>query len=421
MKKDTPVRRQNQIRRWVVTLAAGSLLFSLAAWPALRGPRGLAREDREAVRRAYVRLTSSLPTLRDSTVRAEAVEEFRRCADSLGAPVTHDSAVTFVYFGSARRVRVAGEFNGWNPESDTLTPVEGTRMFHRTLPLRPDARVEYKLVVDSLWVLDPLNPRVAAGGYGENSDLRMPRYTPDAFAISRAGVARGSIDTLFFASTILGRTHPLFVYVPHRPGPEPLPAVYVLDGGQYLEFARMHRALDNMIADGILRPILVVFADPRTDLLDPGSNTRRVDYALSEDFLRALVKELVPFISGRFRVSGLPGQTAIMGASLGGLTATYAVWRAPDVFGTALVQSPAYWWENEKLLRMMTETPARGGRFFIDTGIYHDALPFAPKVRDLLVRQGREVAYAEVPQGHNWTHWQSRTPAALRFFAGRGR
>jgi enterochelin esterase family protein len=196
--------------------------------------------------------------------------------------------------------------------------------------------------------------------------------------------------------------------------------LYVLDGGQYLEFAHMDRALDNMLADRLIRPLLVVFCDPRTDPRAETSNKRRIDYVLSDNFLRAMVEELLPVIAARYRVSDSPDGTAIMGASLGGLTATYAVWRRPDVFGVALIQSPAYWWEDEKLLRMMTKTPARGGRFWIETGIYHDAQAVAPKIRDLLRSQGRAVAYSEVSQGHNWTHWQSCVPAALRYFAGTG-
>jgi len=208
------------------------------------------------------------------------------------------------------------------------------------------------------------------------------------------------------------------VYRPHNPGTEPLPVLYVLDGGEYISRARMNQTLDNLLADGRLRPLIVVFFDPRTDPRDPASNKRQTDYILNGLFVRAMVEELAPFISGRYSVAGTPDKTAIMGASLGGLASTYAVWRSPDVFGVALIQSPSYWWEEEKLLGLIGRTPTRGGRFWIGTGTIHDAQEVAPRMRDLLRSQGREVTYTEIPQGHNWTHWQSRIPAALSFFVG---
>ncbi len=397
---------------------AGLIVFGLSAYLFCSGLPGVLRLDRATLLREYRRLNGLLASETDPARRMRAVHAFARMADSLGAPVTDDFSAIFLYFGPAGRVSVAGEFNRWNPDADTLARVPGTTMFFREVPFPRNARVEYKLIADSVWTLDPLNPRTASGGYGENSDLRMPGYVPDSFAVSRAGVGRGRIDTLSFSSRLLGRAHPLFVYTPREPGPDPLPVLYVLDGGEYLSFARMHQALDNLLAERRLRPLLVVFFDPRTNSLDPASNKRGEDYALNDRFVQAMVEELVPFVAARYDVARTPANTAILGASLGGLTATYAVWRHPEVFGVALSQSPSYWLQDEKILDMVRKTPARGGRFWIDTGTFYDARDVAPKMRDLLRSQGREVTYTENPQGHNWTHWQSRIPAALQFFAG---
>jgi enterochelin esterase family protein len=315
-------------------------------------------------------------------------------------------------------VRIAADFNRWNPEADTLTPVAGAEMFFRTIRLPRDSRIEYKLVVDSLWMTDPLNPHIVRGGFGENSELRMPAFVPDSLAAPKAGVAPGTIDTLAFTSRLLGRTHPVFVYSPFDAGPDPLPVLYVLDGGEYLSIARMNLTLDNLIAGRRIRPLLAVFFDPRTNTNDPASNRRMSDYTLNETFVQSMMEELVPFVSSRYRIADQPGETGLLGASLGGLASTYAVWRNPEVFGVALVQSPAYRWNDERIFDLVTKTPARGGRFWIETGTIHDAGEYAFRMRDLLRSQGREVAYAEVPQGHNWVHWQWTIPAALEFFVG---
>jgi enterochelin esterase-like enzyme len=406
------------MRLLIGSALAGLIVFGLSAYLSCRGQNSALRLDRATLLREYRRLSGLLAFETDPARRTRAVDAFARMADSLGAPVTDDVSAIFLYFGHAGRVRVAGEFNRWNPEADTLARVPGTTMFVREVPFPRNARVEYKLIADSVWMLDPLNPRTASGGYGENSDLRMPGYLPDSFAVARAGISRGRIDTLSFSSRLLGRAHPLLVYMPREPGPDPLPVLYVLDGGDYLSFARMHQTLDNLLAGRRLRPLLVVFFDPRTNPPDPATNRRGEDYTLNDRFVLAMAEELVPLIRGRYDVAHTPEQTGILGTSLGGLAATYAVWQRPEVFGVALIQSPSYWWEDEKILGLVRKAPAQGGRFWIETGTFYDARELAPKMRDLLRSQGREVAYAENPQGHNWTHWQSRIPAALQFFAG---
>ncbi|GGZ80139.1 alpha/beta hydrolase [Algibacter mikhailovii] len=60
-------------------------------------------------------------------------------------------------------------------------------------------------------------------------------------------------------------------------------------------------------------------------------------------FLQFLVETLKPKIDAAFRTQIDVQNTAIMGASLGGLFAHYAAFKAPDVFGKAGVFSPSFW------------------------------------------------------------------------------
>ncbi len=84
-------------------------------------------------------------------------------------------AVTFrLVAAGARRVNLAGEFNGW---SDSALPLQGpdaAGAFAVTIPLAP-GRYQYKFVVDGQWKQDPANPQGKDDGFGgQNSLLEVP-------------------------------------------------------------------------------------------------------------------------------------------------------------------------------------------------------------------------------------------------------
>ena len=331
-----------------------------------------------------------------------------------------DSSVTFVYRGSARHVYVAGDPNGWDPSGDEMERETGTDIFVRRWKADPAARFEYKLVVDSSWILDPLNPRTAPGGFGENSEVRMPMYRFPAETLPRAGIAHGTIDTTTFASTLLGRRLALYVYLPpgYRATAGRYPVMYVTDGGEYLSRTGMNNAIDNLIAGGDILPLIAVFIDPRTDPADPRTSTRMTDYALNNTFVRALCEELLPLVKARYRSADAPGNTAIMGASMGGLIATYAAFTHPGVFGFCAALSPSYQWQNDTIITMIRREGRRDFRMYLGTGTIRDAETRSRVLRDVMSAKGYRITYGEYPESHNWLNWRGRLADILRTFRG---
>jgi chromosome partitioning protein len=69
--------------------------------------------------------------------------------------------------------KLAGDFNGWVPDSGTVLKRHGDGSWTKFFPLRP-GRYEYKLVVDGQWVVDPLNPKRVGNDVGSmNSVLEV--------------------------------------------------------------------------------------------------------------------------------------------------------------------------------------------------------------------------------------------------------
>lgn len=343
------------------------------------------------------------------------VENVRRSGEAL----VHDSTVWFLYHGNGTRVSVAGDINGWNPAADTMTRVPGTDLHYLTKTLHPAARFEYKIVVDSNWILDPLNPRQAAGGFGPNSEIRMPAYRPPTDTDYRQDIPHGRIDSLLLHSSLLGRSHPVFVYLP--PGYDSAslisyPVMYVTDGAEYMSLGGMTNALDNLQASNQLCPLVAIFVDPRTDMKNPATSMRMTDYTLNTTFVRFLIEEVRASLMKQYRLTTKPSDTGIMGASLGGLIATYATLTRPDVFGFSAAQSPSYWWSDGAIYGHADSAKERGRRFYIDTGMIRDAQEGALRMKAILERGGHSVHYAEHPESHNWTNWRARIGRILQIF-----
>ncbi|MFN0157929.1 MAG: alpha/beta hydrolase-fold protein [Bacteroidota bacterium] len=397
-------------------LSVASLITTAAA------QKSLALDHRNSVGALGEHFTGFLDRVRSSpgTARQQIVDEFATKLKAYGRAIVEDSVVYFVYQGEATRVAVPGDLNGWHPASDTMTAVEGTDLFYLPKTIDMAARFEYKFAVDSTWILDPFNQQQAIGGYGANSEIWMPRYVPPTEILPNPDIPHGRIDTFAVESTLLGRTHPVFVYLPpnYKKQSARYPVIYVTDGGEYLSLGLMNNVLDNLIAAKRIQPVIGVFIDPRTDIRDAATSMRMHDYTMSDTFVNFLVTELVPRIRKNYRVTDDPANTAIMGASLGGLIATYASYKHPDVFGLCAAQSSSYWWNKDSIVALMREGPKKHVRFYIDTGTIFDAQEGVRKMRDVLRERGYEFSYAEYPEGHNWVNWRARIDAILEYFWG---
>lgn len=362
-----------------------------------------------------------LDTEKDSASKRTLVDAYVTRVKNLGRPVIEDTTVYFMYVGNARHVGMASDLNGWSDSSDTMKRIEGTDFFYLPKTIDEAARFEYKLVVDSTWILDPLNKQQAFGGYGPNSEIWMPHYSPPKEIEFRQDIPHGTVDTLTFGGKLLGRSHPVYIYTPpgYKQSRKRSPCIYVTDGGEYISLALMLNVLDNLLADKRIEPVVGIFVDPRTDGRDARTSTRMFDYSMSDTFVNAIITELRPRLLKQYRLATTPEQTAIMGASLGGLISTYAAYTHPEIFGLCGSQSPAFWWKERGIFKLIEGGPKKQIKFYIDTGTIRDARVEASQMRDLLLAKGYEVKYGEYPEGHNWVNWRARLSDMLTYFWGR--
>jgi hypothetical protein len=73
----------------------------------------------------------------------------------------------------AKKVSIAGDFNGWNPEGIVLENADGQGTFVATVPLGRGSH-EYMFLVDGKWLTDPTASETRPDGFGRsNAVLRL--------------------------------------------------------------------------------------------------------------------------------------------------------------------------------------------------------------------------------------------------------
>ncbi|RME02247.1 MAG: hypothetical protein D6812_06500 [Deltaproteobacteria bacterium] len=340
--------------------------------------------------------------------RPAIAERFRQ---GHASPYVAGESATFFYVGSAKEVCVAGDFNHWQPHH--MKRVAGAPFFHLTRRFPPKARLDYKLVIDGAWHLDPNNPRQVPGGYGPNSELRMPGYTdPPSFA-RRKHEIRGTLRFLRLESKIYQRMRSIILYLP--PGytqERAYPALYIHDGGEYLSLAGLHLTVEGMIERGEIEPLVLVLIPPLY---------RTIEYAMNRIYERFIVKEVVPFAEREAHLSPTPQDRGLLGPSLGGLISTFIALRNPDTFGRVIGQSSAFQWQGGKILDLVRKTERQPIEFVLDCGIFEGIIQINRRMRDLLQAKGYPLAWAEYPEGHSWGSWRAHAGWAIEQHWGRKR
>lgn len=246
-----------------------------------------------------------------------------RPAPIVSPEVQAEGKVTFRFRSAlAKSVAVRGQ---WTKEA--LPMAQGADgVWALTLERVPAGVWEYSLVVDGLAVLDPVNQAMKPAREMTRSILHVPAQPPAPWDLQ--AVPHGTLHQHEYASKSLGRLRELRVYTP--PGYEKEAGktypLFVLQHGSgdndrtWTEHGKAHWILDNLIAAGKARPMVVVMLDGHANAPAPmGDTTRRA--AAMEAFRRELLEDALPLVESLYRVEKDPAKRALAGLSMGGAQA----------------------------------------------------------------------------------------------------
>lgn len=333
-------------------------------------------------------------------------------------PLAVADSVAFLYRGEALNISFLGDFNGWDLQDGTAMRLDDTDIWMREEVFPLDARLDYRIIRDG-WdpLLDPENPRTQRSGDGDNSVLPMPDYVPSPWVERQAGVAQGFLYARSLASTSLGYTVGYQVYAPaDYAGLTDLPVLYVTDGHEYADdlMGSMVIVLDNLIDQGLIRPLMAVFIDPRVG----GANLREDQYGLNQGFVDFVVDELVPTIDGEFATSTSRLDRGLLGSGLGGLNAAWFGLQAHEVFFRLGIQSPDFSFQDEALLDLYDAAPVLDLDIFMTWGTFHDMGDVTLRFQAILDTKGYQYSHRIVNEGHSWGSWRAQLDDILIGFWG---
>jgi enterochelin esterase family protein len=245
----------------------------------------------------------------------------------LNTPEVHsDDSVTFQFLApNAQEVKLARE----GAEPVAMTKDDKGVWTVTTPPLPPDY-YGYSLFVDGVRMLDPYNhglvPNLLSPGNFVHvaAEQALPWDTTD--------VPRGEIHHHFYKSTVADDQRDFYVYTP--PGYDPAakktyPVLYLLhgysdDANGWTAVGRANVILDNLIAQGKAKPMIVVMplGYGTMEIIRNGwggladhPQVRELNFS---KFREALLTEVMPKVESEYRVSTDRNSRAIAGLSMGG-------------------------------------------------------------------------------------------------------
>ncbi len=364
----------------------------------------------------------SIVDLADVGERTAQLNAFWTTLQNAGqVPYAQGDQVAFLYRSSASSVSWPGDFNGWNPNSAGWqgTRFAGTDLWILEKTLPTDARLDYKVVANGNWLLDPANSLQMWGGFGPNSELRMPDYVFDQNTVRQPGVPRGNLTgNITTNSSHLGYNVNYRVYTPAGYDDQQLtnlPTVYVTDGHEYSadHLGSTVVVLDNLIDAGTLQPTIAVFVDPR----DPssGQNRRIEQYTGNPAFVNFVANELVEEIDAEYRTLDAATGRTILGTSLGGVNSAYFGGTRSDVFENIAVQSPSNFSSIFGLYQ--TQSLQDDVDLYVTAGTIGDGSG-GVNFTNLLTANGYDFEFTQVSEGHSWGNWRALLDEMLSHLVG---
>ena len=212
---------------------------------------------------------------------------------------------------------------------------------YTTQPLLPGVYY-YGFNVDGLFPIDPANRRYRPfiRQTPLNNVLVVPGDTPFAWDVLPE-TPRGSVHVEEFNSPVLGRFANAYVYTPpgyHKDAIRSYPVLYLLHGNsavdpgdtsrEWMHAGYANRIMDNLIAAGKARELIVVMVDSQT----PGVTATRPLLASYELFEKYLLEEVIPLVESRYRVEAGRSSRWLAGLSRGGDQTFHTGFRHPEMF-----------------------------------------------------------------------------------------
>lgn len=351
------------------------------------------------------------------------------------SPEIHgNNTVTFRFKApKAVRVQLTGDFLPVQKNAKFEAPgivdlkegQEGVWEYTTPEPLKPEL-YSYSFIVDGLRVNDPANVYLIRDVSTLTNVFIIGGDRADFYKVNP--VPRGTVSRVWYDSPALGLERRMTVYTPagYETGGKRYPVLYLLHGmggdeEAWISLGRTAQILDNLIAQGKAKPMIVVMPNGNASQeAAPGESSRgmvpptmQLPKTMEGSYEQAF-PEIVKFIDKNYRTVKSKSGRAIAGLSMGGFHSLHISKQYPDMFNyvglfSAAIMpnkeasSPIYENMEGKLKVQFDKNPAL---YWIAIGKTDFLYKANEEYRKLLDKKGYKYTYYESDEGHIWKNWR---------------
>lgn len=277
----------------------------------------------------------------------------------------------------------------------------------------------YAFVADGVNLIDPSNPQMKPNLLNTQSVVHVPG--PPSLPWEVNDVPRGTIHRHFYKSAVVGDERDYYVYTPpmyDSKAGQPYPVLYLLhgfsdDASGWTAVGRAHVILDNLIARGKAKPMLIVmplgYGVPEyVSRGGPSTRDPKLRQRSFEKFRDALLTEVMPEVEKGYRVSQDRESRAIAGLSMGGAESLYVGLNALPRFAWIGAFSSGGMGEDFNAVFPALDSKANPQLrlLWISCGTEDRLIEGSRKFRDWL--KSKEIRHTgiETPGAHTWMVWR---------------
>lgn len=351
------------------------------------------------------------------------------------SPEIHDNnTVTFRFKApKAVRVQLTGDFLPVQKNAKFEAPgivdlkegQEGVWEYTTPEPLKPEL-YSYSFIVDGLRMNDPANVYLIRDVSTLTNVFIIGGDRADFYKVNP--VPHGTVSRIWYDSPALGLERRMTVYTPagYETSGKRYPVLYLLHGmggdeEAWISLGRTVQILDNLIAQGKAKPMIVVMPNGNASQeAAPGESSRgmvpptmQLPKTMEGSYEQAF-PEIVKFIDKNYRTIKSKSGRAIAGLSMGGFHSLHISKQYPDMFNyiglfsaaimpNKEVSSPIYENMEGKLKVQFDKNPAL---YWIAIGKTDFLYKANEEYRKLLDEKGYKYTYYESDEGHIWKNWR---------------
>jgi enterochelin esterase family protein len=282
----------------------------------------------------------------------------------------------------------------------------------------PADTYRFNFQVDGARVPDPQGTTFSHERVGTNSTFETTGAAGE-FQTWKQGVPHGVVSKIEYWSSALGQKRVAMIYTPpgYMNGAERYPVLYLVHGAgdsydSWTSVGHANLILDNLIAEGKARPMIVVMPFGHTP--DRPNANGGGNMLANTDFGDDLIKDLIPTIDGQFRTLADQQDRAMAGLSMGGSHTLRFGLTHPEIFDHIGVFSmglglqgnndvTAYETANDAALKQAAkDLDLVYYAIGTDDFLYNTSAP----TRGMFDKYGITYVYNESGGGHTWINWR---------------